>query len=245
MTEPSDTKPILEVEQIVKTFGLLPVLRKLDLTVQRGEFLALLGPNGSGKSTLMRIIAGLSRPTSGVIRVGGWTLPREAAAVRAQIGMVSHKSLLYDNLTAYENLRFFAQLYALPVKQRDSRIMEMLTRVGLKKRAHDLTRTFSRGMYQRLTIARALLHDPDVLLFDEPYTGLDQDASGTLDALLQEANNGSRTIIMATHQLERAAKLATRVVIISRGKVGFDASTEGLTDLPATFTRVTEMATAR
>lgn len=236
-------RPIIEIIDLVKTFGLLPVLKKLNLTIERGEFVALMGPNGSGKSTLLRQIAGLSRATSGVIRVGGWQLPDEAAAVRSQIGMVSHKPLLYGNLTAQENLQFFARIYNL--KNTDERIAYLLDRVGLKKRAHDLTRTFSRGMYQRLTIARALLHDPDVLLFDEPYTGLDQSASDTLDGLLREAHDGNRTIIMTTHHLTHAAQLANRGIILSRGVVGYDEKLTPDMNLPEIYTEVTNMVTAR
>ncbi|RMG75483.1 MAG: heme ABC exporter ATP-binding protein CcmA [Chloroflexi bacterium] len=234
---------LIEIIDLVKTFGFLPVLKKLNLTVERGEFIALMGPNGSGKSTLLRQIAGLSRPTSGIIRVGGWTLPDEAAAVRAQIGMVSHKPLLYGNLTAQENLLFFAKLYHL--KNADERVENLLDRVGLKKRAYDLTRTFSRGMLQRLSIARALLHDPDVLLFDEPYTGLDQSASETLDHLLHEAHDGNRTIIMTTHHLTHAAGLASRGIILSRGVIGYDEKLSPDTNLPKIYTEVTNMVTAR
>ncbi|TVR19840.1 MAG: heme ABC exporter ATP-binding protein CcmA [Anaerolineaceae bacterium] len=235
---------IIETVDLVKSFGFLPVLRGLNLRVERGQFVALLGPNGSGKSTLMRLLAGLARPTAGVIRVGGWELPGEAAAVRRQIGLVSHKALLYETLTARENLRFFARLYSLP--DADERIDAMLTQVGLKRRAHDLVRTFSRGMLQRLSIARALLHQPDVLLFDEPYTGLDQSAAFMLDGLLSATgNDAGRTIIMATHQLDRAARLAERVIILSRGDIAHDSPTAELDDLPAIYTRVTSMVTAR
>jgi heme exporter protein A len=174
------------------------VLRKLDLTIARGEFVALLGPNGSGKSTFIRLLAGLSKPTAGTIHIGGWELPREAHAVRGQIGLVSHKPLLYDNLTARENLQFFSRLYNLADS---TRIPDLLGRVGLAKRGDDLVRTYSRGMQQRLSIARALLHKPDVLLLDEPYTGLDQDASATLDGLLAETQQDGHTILMATRRL--------------------------------------------
>ncbi|MFW5709146.1 MAG: heme ABC exporter ATP-binding protein CcmA [Chloroflexota bacterium] len=242
---PAERSSLINIRRLVKAFDYMPVLRGIDLSIDRGEFVALLGPNGSGKSTLIRLIAGLSRPTGGKIQVGGWELPGEAMAVRAQIGLVSHKTLLYDNLTAYENLRFFARLYNLPHKQAHDRVMEMLNQVGLSRRAHSLTRTFSRGMYQRLTIARALLHDPDVLLMDEPYTGLDQDASMILDTLLAEAHNGSRTIIMSTHQLDRAAQLSSRVIILSRGDIGFDAPTHSIDHLPTIYTDTTSMATAR
>ena len=238
---------IIEIKSLVKTYGLLPVLRKLDLNIERGQFVALLGPNGSGKSTLLRMLGGISRPTAGRILIGGWELPREAHAVRAQIGMVSHKSLLYENLTARENLLFFARLYNLPPKDIPPRIDLLLEQVGLSKRADDLMRTFSRGMQQRLSIARALLHDPHVLLFDEPYTGLDQDAAATLDELLWSAREEKHTIVMATHQLDRAARLADRVVILSRGVVGYDRSTDLLDTmtLAADYAEITGMATAR
>jgi len=236
--------PLIEIRGLVKAFGLLPVLRKLDLQIQRGEFVALLGPNGSGKSTLIRLLSSLSKPSAGEIRIGGWLLPDEAMAVRAQIGLVGHQPLLYGNLSARENLQFFARLYNL---NDERRIDTLLAEVGLAKRAFDIVRTFSRGMQQRLSIARALLHNPDVLLFDEPYTGLDQDASAILDDLLQQAQGGGRTIVMATHQLERAARLASRVVILSRGTVGYDAPTTDLDamTLAAQYTQVTSMAVAR
>jgi heme exporter protein A len=244
MTE-KDNKPIIEIRQLVKTYGVLPVLRKLDLTINRGDFVALLGPNGSGKSTLLRLLTGISRPTAGRVLVGGWELPKEVAAVRAQIGLVSHLSLLYENLTAYENLQFFARLYNLPSGEMDDTIKAMLRQVGLYKRMHDLVRTFSRGMQQRLSIARALIHDPAILLFDEPYTGLDQDAAGILDEMFLDMQE--RTIIMATHQLDRAARLTSRVVILSRGKAGYDVPSETLDTikLAADYAEITGVASAR
>lgn len=239
--------PIIECQAIVKAFGMLPVLRKLDLTVERGEFVVLLGPNGSGKSTLLRLLSGLSKPTSGTIRVGGWQLPREIAAVRAQIGMVSHRALLYENLTARENLEFFAGLYNVPRAERDARISQMLERVGLAKRANDLIRTFSRGMLQRASIARALLHQPHVLLMDEPYTGLDQDASAVLDGLMQDAHKDGHTIVMTTHELDRAARLPQRVLILSRGVIAYDTPTSGMDalQLAKIYTDITGTATTR
>jgi ABC-type multidrug transport system ATPase subunit len=238
---------IIQVTDLVKAYGLLPVLRKLNLSIERGESVALLGPNGAGKSTLLRLLASLSKPTSGTIRVGGWELPREAAAVRAQLGLVSHKPLLYDNLTANENLAFFGRLYGLPADERARRSAAMLARVGLGKRGDDLVRTFSRGMLQRLSIARALLHNPSVLLFDEPYTGLDQDASRTLDELLLEARGEGRTIIVTLHQFDRVADLCSRVTILARGVIAYDAPTAGhdALSLAGEYTRVTGMATAR
>ncbi|MBK8030336.1 MAG: ABC transporter ATP-binding protein [Chloroflexi bacterium] len=232
---------IIETHALTKAYGLQPVLRKIDLGIERGEFVALLGANGSGKSTLLRLLCALTKPTAGSIKVGGWELPKEAAAVRSQIGLVSHKSLVYDNLTAIENLRFFARVYGLD--DIDGRIKRGLERVGLGKRGGDLVRTYSRGMLQRLSIARALIHNPDVLLLDEPYTGLDQDASGILDSLLVQAHGDGKTIIMVTHELDRAQRLAQRAIIISRGAIVLDAPMSSIEYLPARYTEVTGMTT--
>jgi len=238
---------VIEIRGLVKAYGFLPVLRKLDLDIERGKTVMLLGPNGSGKSTLMKLIAGLNKPTAGTIRVGGWEIPREADAVRAQIGMVSHQSLLYGNLTAEENLRFFGSLYNLPKADLEARIPTLLKQVGLGKRARSIVRTFSRGMQQRLSIARALLHEPHVLLFDEPYTGLDQDAARILDGLLQSARDDGHTVLIATHQLERAAQNGDRAVILSRGSIGYDAPITDIDgyELAAIYTDVTGAAVAR
>lgn len=236
-------RPIIEVTELSKAYGFLPVLKSVSLQIQRGQFVALLGPNGSGKSTLLKMIAGIVKPTTGLVTVGGWEVPKEAQSVRGQIGMVSHQALLYGNLTAKENLVFFAKLYGLG---NDAPIEDLLDRVGLAKRADSLVRTFSRGMQQRLSIARALLHDPHVLLFDEPYTGLDQDAATVLDDLLVDAHTTGHTIVMATHQLERAARLADRIVIISRGRVGYDDTTKlSNAEISTRYTEVTGAATAR
>lgn len=243
----SESQKIIEVEGLTKIYGLLPVLKSIDLTVTRSEFVALLGPNGSGKSTLLRLLSGLSKPTQGIIRIGGWEIPKEAMQVRAQIGMVSHKPLLYENLTASENLHFFAKLYNIPSTERNQHITDLLRQVGLHKRATSLVRTFSRGMQQRLSIARALLNNPDVLFFDEPYTGLDQDAGELLDDLLKTAHSNQRTIIMTTHQLHRVTTLANRAVILSRGKVAYDEHIASLSasDLAMVYTQATGVASTR
>lgn len=243
----SDKKSIIEVKGLTKVYGLLPVLKSLDLTITQGEFVALLGPNGSGKSTLLRLLSGLSKPTQGLIHIGGWQIPQEAMAVRAQIGMVSHKPLLYENLTASENLHFFAKLYNISHDERDKRITDLLRQVGLHRRSTSLVRTFSRGMQQRLSIARALLNNPDVLFFDEPYTGLDQDAGEMLHDLLKNAHSEDRTIIMTTHQLHHAKLLASRAIILSRGKVAYDSGTNGLDsiDLTSIYAQTTGAASTR
>lgn len=248
MTESSTSQSFLiDVRGLVKAYDIVPVLRKLDFGVPRGQFVALLGPNGSGKSTLLRLLTGLSSPTAGSIHIGGWALPKEARSVRAQIGLVSHKPLLYDELSARANLRFFARLYNLPAAETEARIEALLKQVGLERRGDDLARTFSRGMQQRLSIARALLHKPEILLFDEPYTGLDQDASAVLDDLLRKAHADGHTIIMSAHDLGRAASLANRVVILSRGVIAYDAPTDGLDALRLAqiYTETTGLTSAR
>ena len=217
-----DEGAIIEAENLSKAYGSAPVLRGLNFRVRRGEFVALLGANGSGKSTLLRLLSGLSKPTAGAVRIGGWEMPGEAMAVRAQIGLVAHQPLLYDNLTARENLDFFGKLYGIGSAERERRIAELLRSVGLRKRADSLVGAFSRGMKQRLSIARASLHQPDVLLLDEPYSGLDQAAIARLDEMLSAGLAAGRTIIMSTHQLERAPPFANRALVLSRGRISFD-----------------------
>jgi heme exporter protein A len=206
---------MIEVRKLVKRFGLKPVLRGLNFHAETGEFVAILGPNGAGKTTFLRILASLSRPSLGEVRVAGYRLPDQAAAVRRRLGVVSHLPLLYGDLTAEENLRFFARLYSL--EQEDKRVGEVLDLVGLAPRRRDLVRTFSRGMQQRLAIGRAVLHDPEVILFDEPHTGLDQDACTMLDGVLQRVAAQGRTIVMTSHDLARIADLASRFDVLSRG----------------------------
>ena len=217
---------MIEVKKLVKRFGMKAVLRGVDFNVQPGEFVALLGPNGAGKTTFLRILSSLSRPSLGEIRVAGYHLPQEAAAVRARLGVVSHLPLLYGDLTAEENLRFFGRMYG--IQNPDERITEVLEMVGLETRRSDLVRTFSRGMQQRLAIGRAVLHDPDVMLFDEPYTGLDQDASSMLDEVLRSVAAQGRTVVMTSHDLARAEELATRFDILSRGVIAASATSKGL-----------------
>lgn len=208
---------MIEVRNLYKRFGLKTVLRNLDFQVQKGEFVALLGPNGAGKTTLLRILASLSRPSMGLVRIAGYALPGQAAAVRRRLGVVSHLPLLYGDLSADENLRFYGRMYGVP--NLSQRVSEVLDLVGLASRRRDLVRTFSRGMQQRLAIGRAVLHDPDVMLFDEPHTGLDQDACSMLDQVLSEIAARGRTVVMTSHDLMRAADLASRFDVLSRGEI--------------------------
>lgn len=229
--------PMIEVRRLTKAFGSKYALRGVDLRVMPGESLVIFGPNGAGKSTLVRILSSLSRPSSGTVRVGGLELAKHADGIRRYLGVVSHAPLLYDSLTAEENLRFFAGLYSMP--KPEERIRAMLDRVGLLARRGDVVRTFSRGMVQRLAIARALLHDPEVLLLDEPDTGLDPQAAEMLHNLLSEVSgrtprtDGSgrerpRTIVTVTHSLERGLAIADKAVILANGRIVFETESRDL-----------------
>ena len=217
---------MIEVKKLVKRFGLKTILRGLDFHVEPGEFVALLGPNGAGKTTFLRILASLSRPSMGQVQVAGYHLPDQAAQVRARLGVVSHLPLLYGDLTAEENLEFYARMYG--ILNYPSRITEVLNMIGLEPRRKDLVRTFSRGMQQRLAIGRAVLHNPDVMLFDEPYTGLDQDASSMLDDVLRSVAAEGRTVVMTSHDLARAEDLGTRFDVLSRGVITASITREAL-----------------
>ena len=213
---------MIEIRGLVKAFGSRAVLKGVDLDVAKGEFLILVGPNGAGKTTLMNVIATLSRPTGGRVRLAGYDLADGAVEVRRQIGLVSHKPLLYDDLSAEQNLRFYARMY--DVLNADARIEAVLRQVGLWGRQRDPVRTYSRGMQQRLAIARALLHDPPILLLDEPDTGLDQHAAAMLNDLLREAGAMQRTVLMTTHNLERGLELGERVAILAGGRIVYQAA---------------------
>jgi heme exporter protein A len=208
---------MITVRNLSKRFGPKVVLHELAFDVPAGEFVGLLGPNGAGKTTFLRVLASLSRPSLGRVRIAGYRVPSQAAQIRRRLGFVSHQPLLYGDLTGEENLWFYSRLYNLPDFK--PRAAEILERVGLYHRRRDQVRTYSRGMRQRLAIGRAILHDPEVMLFDEPHTGLDQDASAILDRVLAEVAAEGRTVVMTSHDLSRVADLASRYDILSRGKI--------------------------
>lgn len=247
MSSPAPTDAVIEAIHVTKVFGLRPVLRGVDLSVGAGEFVALYGPNGAGKTTFLRVLATLTRATGGTVRINGYLLPRQAAAARALLGVVSHQPLLYGELSAWENLRFYARMYGLDGHAREERIREVIAAVGLERRALDLVRTYSRGMQQRLAIARAILHDPPILLLDEPYTGLDQEAAATLDEVLRGVAARGRTVLMTTHDIPRGLALAQRVAILSGGKIAYEARCDGLDALTfaTIYSEVTGMAAVR
>ena len=205
------------VEGVWKYYGDFPALRDVELTAAPGACLALIGRNGAGKTTLLRTIAGFSRPGKGRIAIFG-SSPRDAAT-RRLMGYIGHGISVYDELSALENLVLFAKLYGLPEPRHAA--LEWLQRTGLERVQNGLVREFSRGMRQRLAVARAFLHEPKVLLLDEPFTALDDRAIAVLQRLLTEALAAGKTIVMSTHQLREALELATHVALLNRGKVAF------------------------
>jgi heme exporter protein A len=211
--------PAIRVQRLTKAFGHQVALRGIDLEVTEGEFLALFGPNGAGKTTLMRVVASLMRPTAGTVYVRGENLEKAATSLRSHLGLISHNPLVYGDLTPDENLRFFARMYDLPDPGR--RIDELLEQVGLSNRRRDPVRTFSRGMVQRLAIARAILHDPAIMLLDEPYTGLDLQAADMLGEFLQRLATSGRTVILTTHNLEQGLEMCSRAAILDRGRIAW------------------------
>ena len=221
------------LEQVSKRFGQTTALTPIDLRVDPGQFVLLAGGNGAGKSTLLRLLAGLTRPSSGRVRVLGGDPIREAP-VRRRVGLLAHQTLLYDDLTARENLLFYARLYELP--KRPSLVDRALDEAGLTKRGQHRVRTFSRGMKQRLALARATLHNPPLLLLDEPFTGLDTSAVQALTERLQGLRRQGSTCLLVTHRLDTALPLMDRLVVVKRGQACYDATRSGgdLADLQAT-----------
>jgi heme exporter protein A len=185
--------------------------------------LAVLGPNGAGKTTLLRILATLARPSSGRVFVGGLSLTDQAAAIRQHVGFVAHQTYLYDDLTVRENVEFYAKLYGvLRPRQRVDQILDL---VGLRRRADTRVRALSRGLQQRAALARAIVHDPTILLLDEPDTGLDVDGVELVGRVMADGAGRRRTVILTTHNLERAVELTDRSVVLADGKVVYDRPT--------------------
>ncbi|MEW5807647.1 MAG: ABC transporter ATP-binding protein [Acidobacteriota bacterium] len=220
-------KNIIIAEKIVKVFGHIKALKGIDLTVQRGEFLTILGPNGAGKTTLIKILTSLLKPTSGRLLISGIE-PRRGNTEKLKriIGVISHSTFLYDNLTGLENLKFYASMYGCGEDR--ERMLDLLNEVGLYKRMHDPVRTYSRGMQQRLSIARGLIHRPEIVFLDEPYTGLDQHAAKMLQKILSSIHSDGRTVVMVSHNLPRALELSETIAIISQGTIVYHSAAKDI-----------------
>ncbi len=207
---------VISAHGLEKRLNRKAILNGLDFLVSPGELVGIVGPNGTGKTTLLRVLAGLMRADSGVIFVLGFRLPDKASEMRGKMGMLTHQPLLYGDLNAEENLHFFTRLY--DVKSPHQRIREVLALVGLSTRSQDRVRTYSRGMQQRLSIARTLLHEPDLLLLDEPFNGLDVEFTGLLSNCFQRWVADGRSIVMTGHDSELMSTMATRCENLSQGR---------------------------
>jgi ABC-type multidrug transport system ATPase subunit len=219
-SEKTDDQPLIQIAGVRKRYGSKWVLKGVNLTVAKGETVALLGANGAGKSTLMRIVAGLSQPDRGEVHLGGVSTKRAGHELRRYIGLVGHAPLLYDGLSGLENMNFFAGMY--DILNPEARIESVLREVDLWLRRVDAVRTYSRGMTQRLAIARAILHDPPVLLLDEPDTGLDQASVDMLQGLIQQLGSANRAVLLTTHNLERALAWSDRICMLAGGEIVVD-----------------------
>jgi heme exporter protein A len=216
MAEPVSTQLALEVRDLSRTFGARKALDNVTFDLPKGAFLSIFGPNGAGKTTMLKVLSTLTNPSKGTAKVVGLDVVQDAVQLREKIGFISHNPLLYPDLTAEENLEFFAELYCIDNPK--ERVRELLLAVELDHRRLDAVRTFSRGMTQRLSIARALLHHPDVIFLDEPYSGLDPHAMDILDSLIA-AVRAEHTFVMISHDLQKGLELCSHALILAKGKV--------------------------
>lgn len=216
----------IEVQGLTKYFGNRLILKGIDLKVRKGEFLTVFGPNGAGKTTVIKVLATMLKPSGGQVRVSGLDLKHNSTEIRRGIGVVTHQTMLYDELTSFENLKFYGKMYDVP--NLEERIEEVVTKLGLASRIHHRVRTLSRGLQQRLSIARAVLHNPTLMLLDEPGTGLDQHAANILVGILRAVNAEGRTVVMTTHSLERGLEMGDHVVIMAEGRIVYEESKRAL-----------------
>jgi len=227
VSTPIAQSPIVEIQNLKKSYAFKPILRGIDLTLLQGQRMAVLGSNGAGKTTLLRILACLDKPTSGTVRIAGLDLTHNPQHVRQLTGLVAHQPYLYEELTALENLLFFGRMYNV-TKARE-RAIDLLQRVGLERRIQERVSALSRGQVQRLAWARALLHDPHLLLLDEPETGLDHNGNTLIDALFAEHTHRGGSVLFTTHQLERALLMSEQIVLLSGGRIALQRASADLT----------------
>ncbi len=218
--------PAVRISHLTKSLDERPILRGIDLEIGAGEYVAVLGANGAGKSTLLKLLASLLTPTSGTIDLFGQPLTSGSVALRTKFGLIGQDAMLYRELSARENLLFFARLYSLsnPADRAD----RMLKMIGLLDRADDAVKRFSRGMIQRVSIARALLHDPELILADEPFAGLDAPSIAALENLLAKLSIAGKTIILVNHDIDQTFRLAERIVVLRQGVIAIDQPTHRL-----------------
>ena len=230
----------IEARGLEKSFGEHRALSGIDLRMSRGECLVIFGPNGAGKTTLLKILSTIVKPSAGSVRLDGIDIKDKPTQIRRRISLVSHQTFLYSDLTVLENLKFYGKMY--DVADLEKRIQEVIAWVQLESRLYDRVGTLSRGLQQRASIARAVLHNPSILFLDEPEVSLDPHAGAMFEDILGGINSGNRTVVMTTHNLERGLELGDRVVILDRGKIVYEASGHELnrTDFRQIYDRCTD-----
>jgi heme exporter protein A len=215
---------MIEIKKLTKQADDKLILRGVDLSIKKGETVAILGPNGAGKSTLLKVLASLIKPTLGIVKIDGMNLKKDQMKIKQILGYLPHSSLLYDHYSPLENLIFFGNLYG--VKNVEERAKELVKEVGLSFFLNDPVKNFSRGMIQRIAIARAIIHEPEVLLLDEPHTGLDQGAITILNNVILSMKAKGTTTLMVTHDFKQAAEICDRIIILKQGKIVDDFTLE-------------------
>lgn len=208
---------MIAIEGLTKTIGEKNILRGISLKVNQGETIGILGPNGAGKSTILKIVGGLMKPSSGTVTIDGFTLKSDPLLLKNKIGFLAHNSYLYDHFSPLENLKFFGSLYR--IENCEAKAKELIREVGLTFFMHEPVRSFSRGMIQRLAIARAIIHDPEILILDEPHTGLDQQAVKLLNDVILKMKAKGATILMVTHDFAQTVETCDRILIMKQGSV--------------------------
>ncbi|OLS41738.1 ABC transporter ATP-binding protein [Bacillus sp. MRMR6] len=216
---------MIEIKKLTKQADNKLILKGIDLNVNPGETVAILGPNGAGKSTLLKVLATLIKPSSGLVKIKGLDLKKDHIEVKKLFGYLPHSSLLYDHYTPLENLVFFGDLYG--VKDVENRARELVKEVGLSFFINEPVKNFSRGMIQRIAIARAIIHDPQIMLLDEPHTGLDQGAISILNNVVLTMKEKGCTTLMVTHDFKQAAEICDRIIIVKNGKIAEDFKLKG------------------
>ena len=211
---------MIEIKKLTKQADNKLILRGVDLSISKGETVAILGPNGAGKSTLLKVLATLIKPTSGLVKINGLDLKKDHIKVKKLFGYLPHSSLLYDHYTPLENLLFFGELYG--VKDVENRARQLVNEVGLSFFINEPVKNFSRGMIQRIAIARAIIHEPKIMLLDEPHTGLDQGAITILNNVVLSMKEKGCTTLIVTHDFKQAAEICDRIIIVKNGKIADD-----------------------
>lgn len=217
---------MLVADKIVKKIGTKTILNEVSLKVDKGDFVCVLGANGAGKSTLLKILSLLMKPTSGKVFFHGVDVSKDGGKISKLLGVISHHTFLYEQLTAYENLQFYGRMYG--VSNLEERIYSVIKEVGLEFALHERVQSYSRGMQQRLAIARSIINSPEILFLDEPHTGLDQQAIEMFNSILTKFNSAGGTTIMITHNIEEGLLLCNKAIVVSRGQIVYQGLTQGI-----------------